>query len=226
MGLDMRKDMVDLRKDASASLRKHNVSGKGVKVYLALDYSGSMAHWYANGGVQYLTEQVLALSAELDDDGDVEVWFFDTKVDKPQTVSLSDYQGWVENHKPRRRMGLTNYADTIKDIARYHRKHGGGLPGLVVFQSDGSPYTGGGDARGAAVKALRSVSGDDLFFAFVGFGTRETVDFLFQLDTIDGRVRDNASAYVAANYAQVSESELYDGVLGEFVGQWLPDVLG
>lgn len=225
MGLDMRKSMVDLRKDASASLRKHGVEGKGVKVYLALDYSGSMAPWYSNGGVQYLTEQVLALSAELDDDGDVEVWFFDSTVDKPQTVSLADYAGWVNSHKPKRRMGLTNYADTIKAIAKFHRKNGGGLPGLVVFQSDGSPYTGYGDARGDAVKALREVSGDDLFFAFVGFGTRQTVDFLFQLDKISGRVRDNASAYVSEDYSRVSEPELYDGVLGEFIGEWLPLVL-
>lgn len=225
MSLNMQKTMVDLRKDASASLREHGVSGKGVKVYLALDYSGSMAPWYSNGGVQYLTEQVLALSAELDDDGDVEVWFFDTKVDKPQTLSLNDYAGWVDSHRPSRRMGLTNYSDTIKNIALHHRKHGEGLPGLVIFQSDGSPYTGHGNARGDAVKALRSVSGDDLFFAFVGFGTRETVDFLFQLDTIDGRVRDNASAYVSENYAEVDEADLYNGILGEFVGEWLPEVL-
>lgn len=223
--------LVDMRKAASVSLHKHGVNGKEVKVYAAFDHSGSMQGHYASGAVQRLTEQVLALGVELDDDGSVEAWYFDDDVSDQYTISLDSsgsgdsYVGWVNRTHSKRRWGLTNYAAPIKAIARFHEKHGGGLPGLVVFQTDGSPYTGRGDARADAKKALVKVSGLNLFFAFVGFGTRQSVDFLFQLDEISGRTRDNASAYVVQDPALSSDADLYDGVLGEFVGQFLPQVL-
>lgn len=223
--------LVDMRKTASVSLRKHGVNGKGVKVYAAFDHSGSMQGHYGSGAVQRLTEQVLALGAELDDDGSVEAWYFGDDVSKEYSVSLDSsgrddsYVGWVDRTHRKNRWGLTNYAAPIKAIAKFHQKNSGGLPGLVVFQTDGSPYTGYGDARQDARDALVQVSGLNLFFAFVGFGTRKSVDFLFQLDKIEGRVRDNASAYVVEDPRGSSDADLYDGVLGEFVREFLPQVL-
>jgi hypothetical protein len=48
------------------------------------------------------------------------------------------------------------------------------------------------------------------------------------LDGLTGRVRDNASAFFTGGlqtYASLPDTAVYDGVLGEFVGQWLPQVL-
>lgn len=215
--------MINLRKEAKVSLAKNGleVDGKGgIAVYLVLDHSWSMDPHYRRGSVQRLTDQSLALAAEIDDDGKIPVFYFSSGTEEAKIVSISDYQGWVDLHHPRVPWGGTDYAHAIRTVDAYHAKNGGGQPGLVIFQTDGSP-----DSRPAAIKALRDVSGHDLFFAFVGFGPKRQVEFLFELDKIDGRERDNASAFHAANPMKVKDSDLYDGVLGEFTGEWLPQVL-
>jgi hypothetical protein len=102
-------------------------------------------------------------------------------------------------------------------------------PALVVFQTDGGP-----DSRAAADATLRSLSGARTFFAFVVFGEGDDNDpnsaatYMKTLDTLSGRVRDNASVFFTGGlheYASLPDTAVYDGVLGEFIGQWLPQVL-
>lgn len=66
--------LVSLYKTAAVSLAKHQVGGRRAAVYLVLDRSGSMRPYYRDGSVQHLAEQVLALAANLDDDGVVPVF--------------------------------------------------------------------------------------------------------------------------------------------------------
>jgi hypothetical protein len=215
--------MVDLRKTAKVSLQKNglNVDGQGgIAVYLVLDHSYSMDHHYASGDVQRITEQVLALSAEIDDDGKVPVIFFSSGKPVVKIVDIANCAGWVDKVHPTIPWGGTDYVSAMDAVAVYHRKNGGGQPGLVIFQTDGSP-----DSRAAAERKLTELAPQDLFFAFVGFGPKHQVQFLFELDTIQGRVRDNASAFHAADPKRVKDSDLYDGVLGEFTHDWLPEVL-
>lgn len=220
--------MVSLRKTAAVSLKKHGleVDGTGgIAVYLVLDHSYSMDHYYARGDVQRITEQSVALAAEIDSDGEIPAFYFGSRTSGPYTVSVDPssrdhYAGFVDRTHAQVPWGSTNYADAIEKVAAYHRKHGGGQPGLVIFQTDGSP-----DSRPAAKAALIDAAPQDLFFAFVGFGPRRQVDFLFELDEIEGRVRDNASAFHAVDPQWTEDADLYDGILGEFTSEWLPQVL-
>lgn len=68
-------DLVSLYKAAGASVRRHGLESVRAAVYLVLDRSGSMRPYYRNGTMQHLAEQVLSLSAHLDDDGTVPVVF-------------------------------------------------------------------------------------------------------------------------------------------------------
>lgn len=228
-------NMVSLRKEAAVSLKKHAVEGKGVKVYAVFDHSGSMSGWYANDSVQRLAVQTLALGAELDDDGSVEAWYFGYGASDVHTISLDtnspdSYVGWVDRTHRAQEWGHTDMAAAIRAVAAYHAANGGGLPGLVIFQCDGSPWTGGSQAsaRRDTETALIQASYDveSLFFAFVGFGTKKNVDFLFTLDELKGRKRDNASAMVVEDFRRVSDSQVYDGILGEFTTEFLPALLG
>lgn len=217
-------DIVSLRKVAAVSLKKHRleVDGTGgIAVYLVLDHSASMQGYYRNGDVQRITDQVLALTMEIDKDGDVPVFYYGWDVSAPESVTLANYAGFVGRSHVRHQWGSTNTAGAIRTVAAYHAEHGNGEPGLVVFQTDGVP-----DSRPDARRALIEVSGDSLFFAFVGYGPKQSVDFLFELDGIEGRVRDNASAFHAADPQRTRDSDLYDGVLKEFTSEWLPQVLG
>ncbi len=250
--------MVDLQKTAKLSLAKHGLEadGKGgIKVRLVLDHSGSMAGWYRAGAVQRLTEQVLGLAAALDDDGTIETWYFGDDVSEMYPVSLNPttvlqappaerrglfgrraqaaaaqgvdpyYVGWVDRTHPREPWGLTNYVAPINATAAFRRTEGETEPSLVIFQTDGGP-----NSRRAANEALRAVSGEDVFYAFVVFGEEESeaADYMRSLDTLSGRTRDNASAFICGglgDYATLPDASVYDGVLKEFVGQWLPQVL-
>lgn len=227
--------MVSLRKEAAVSLKKHEVEGKGVKVYFVADHSASMRPWYANGSVQRIADQVLALGAELDDDGSVEAWYFGYGAGQMRTISLDtsspdSYVGWVNRTHNQEQWGHTDIAAAIRAVADYHRDNGGGLPGLVVFQCDGVPFTGGSVAAAQRATETQLIQAsyevENLFFAFVGFGTRKNVDFLFTLDKLAGRKHDNASAMVVEDYRLISDSQVYDGVLGEFTTEFLPEVLG
>jgi hypothetical protein len=250
--------MADLQKTANASLAKHNIvaDGKGgVKVRLVLDHSGSMYRWYEAGAVQRLTEQVLGLASALDDDGTIEAWYFGSKVSEAYEVSLNKadatfvgspvkktrwnplrrssvevaeldpyYVGWVDRSHPLQPWGSTNYADALEAPVNFQKDAKEDEPALVIFQTDGGP-----DSEIAAQDMIRDLSGEKTFFAFVVFGKdRGARDFMDGLDTMTGRIRDNASAFFTGdleNYASLPDSEVYDGVLGEFVSKWLPQVL-
>jgi hypothetical protein len=220
--------MVSLRKEAAVSLKKNGleVDGTGgIAVYLILDHSASMRPFYRNGDVQRITEQALALAAEIDDDGEVPVFYYGWTVSGALNVSIkpespNHYVGWVNRTHTQQEWGSTNTTDAIRVVAAYHAANGGGQPGLVIFQTDGSP-----DSRPTTRQALKDVSGQNLFFAFVGFGPKRSVEFLFELDQITGRVRDNASAFHAADPQRTRDADLYDGILKEFTSEWLPQVL-
>lgn len=215
--------MVSLRKEAAHSLKKHDITVDGtggLAVYLVLDHSWSMEPFYTDGSVQRITEQALALSAEIDADGKIPVFYFASGVSSPLIASVDGFTDFVARTHTQEMWGSTAYETAIRKVAAYHQQHDAPTPGLVIFQTDGSP-----DSRAEAEAALREVSGLPLFFAFVGFGPKRNVQFLFELDEIEGRFRDNASAFHAADPQRVSDSALYDGVLGEFTRSWLPQVL-
>lgn len=220
-----RADLISLRKTAAVSLKKNGleVDGTGgVSVYLVLDHSWSMQDqgFYARGDVQRITEQAFALAREIDSDGKVPVFYFSSSVSAPVIATDANIAGFVDRTHKQIAWGGTDYVNAIRAVAEYHSRAGGGEPGLVIFQTDGSP-----DSRPAAEAELRRVSGDNLFFAFVGFGPKVNVKFLFELDEIDDRVRDNASAFHAAHPHRTKDADLYDGILKEFTGEWLPQVL-
>lgn len=244
--------MADLKKQAVTSLAKHGLTADGeggIKVRLVLDHSYSMQRWYRAGAVQRLTEQVLGLASALDDDGSIEVWYFGDDASDMQVLSLHPagtpqitrrrglfggrtdapvdpyYVGWVDRTHALQPWGSTNYVAGLNAPAAYRRKQKETEPTLVVFQTDGGP-----NSRPAATQALRDLSGEDVFYAFVGFGPKGSggMDYLDDLDKIDGRERDNASAFIVGDlheFATLPDTAVYDGVLGEFVGQWLPQVL-
>lgn len=216
--------LVSLAKEASVSLEKKGLDGHRAAVYLVLDHSGSMQGHYSNGNMQRLAEQALGLSVNVDDDGTVPLIYFADHEHPPFNISLGDYAGAVSSTHRHIPWGYTNYAAAIHAVADVHAKSGAQLPGLVIFQTDGDPYTVRGDAKREAEKALKEVSKLPLFFSFVGFG--EELSFLRKLDDlkvggIGGRKVDNASLFETGHRPErVTDAALYDGIMHEYPA-WL-----
>lgn len=205
--------LISLVKSAAVSLEKNHLTNQRAAVYLVLDHSGSMSHFYGDGSVQHLAEQALGLSANLDDDGTVPVVYFGSHANDPIEADLANYQGLIDTTHPRVSWGSTNYAAAMRAVIADYLAGPGTVPAFVIFQTDGTP-----DSRAEAEALLREASKLPIFWAFVGFG--DNIAFLEKLDDLRGRAVDNASFFHARNPKAVTNSELYDGLTTEFAG-WL-----
>lgn len=133
-------DLVSLYKVAGDSIRGHGLEGVRAAVYLVLDRSGSMRPYYRDGTMQHLAEQVLSLSAHLDDDGIVPVVFFSTDVDEATDLTLGRHRGRINKlHENLGHMGRTNYHWAMDEVIDHYMESGSRSPALVIFQTDGGP---------------------------------------------------------------------------------------
>ncbi|MBT2504558.1 VWA domain-containing protein [Streptomyces sp. ISL-98] len=228
MPIDLRKveetapALVSLYKSAGVSLSKHGLNGQRAAVYLVLDYSGSMRDYYKDGSVQALADQVLGLSAHLDDDGSVPVVFFSTEVDAVADIALENHSGRIDRivaglgH-----MGKTSYHLAMDAVIDHYLDSGSQHPALVVFQTDGGPIN-----KLAAERYICKAAKLPLFWQFVGFGNTRSSQFNFlrKLDELAvpaKRPVDNAGYFHAGpDPRQVPDAELYDRLVREFPS-WL-----
>lgn len=229
--------LLSLAKEAQNSVQKYNLNGQKAKVALVLDFSGSMGNEYRNGSMQRLTEKVLALATQLDDDGAIDFFVFDSGAAHLGEVRLADYAGSVERLTRGRHMGTTNYAAAFTEVERHFgfravapqgQKRGlfgmkkaepaqaapaGGPadePVFAIFLTDGAP-----NSKGEAVRELTRISTVPIFWKFLSIG-RENIEFLQKLDDLDDRFIDNADYKPVGNVDNLSESALYDMLLDEY----------
>ncbi|GHA71828.1 toxic cation resistance protein [Streptomyces tauricus] len=215
-------DLVSLYKSAGSSLRTHGLEGVRAAVYLVLDRSGSMRPYYKDGTMQHLGEQVLSLSAHLDDDGTVPVVFFSTDVDGSTDLRLGNYPGRINKlHENLGHMGRTNYHWAMDEVIDHYLESGSTDPALVIFQTDGGPTS-----KSAAEHYLRKAARLPLFWQFIGFGDPDDNEFAFlhRLDTLAVpacRIVDNAGFFHAGRDPRTLDNGLlYDRLLQEFP-HWL-----
>ncbi|OHV41433.1 toxic cation resistance protein [Pseudofrankia sp. EUN1h] len=204
--------LVDLYKAAGVSLRKQGATGLRAAVYLVLDHSHSMAGHYRNGTMQHFAEQVLGLSANLDDDGVVPLVFFSDKVSLVDEIGLDNYHGRIQALHAKLPWGGTTYLPAMRAVIDHHRATGGAYPAFVVFQTDGAPFD-----RRAARSLIQQSSNLPIFWQFVGFGKGRHLKFLQDLDTMGGRLVDNAGFLATGRVpGELPTGELYDQLLAEF----------
>ncbi|MFD8593799.1 VWA domain-containing protein [Kitasatospora sp. NPDC059646] len=210
--------LVGRYESARVSLVKSGLQQVRAAVYLVLDRSGSMRPYYRSGAVQHFAEQVLALSAHLDDDGRVPVVFFSTGVDGIAEISLDDHRDRIGRlHASYGPMGRTDYHAAMKAVVRHYQLSGATDPALVVFQTDGGP-----SSRAAARDMLCLAAELPIYWQFVGFGDPADQEFAFlrRLDELPVPARrpvDNAGFFPAGRDPRDrTDAELYDHLLAGF----------
>jgi hypothetical protein len=231
MGISLQKmeetapALVSLYKTAGVSLTKYGLDGERAAVYLVIDYSGSMRPYYRVGSVQALADRVLGLAAHFDDDGTVPVVFFSTDVDAFEDITLAGHEGRVEEIAAGLgHMGKTSYHIAMDAVIDHYLDSGSTAPAFVVFQTDGGPIN-----KLAAERYVCKAAELPLFWQFIGFGDpgSKQFEFLRKLDelAVPGRRSvDNAGFFHAgSDPRKVSDSELYDRLVGEFP-TWLSAV--
>ena len=240
MGISLEKveqkapELLTLAKTAAEAIDTAHLDGQRAKVALVLDYSGSMRKEYKSGAMQRLTQTILALGVHLDDDGQIDLFTFDSGARHEGTVTLENFRDVIAKIVAQRRMGTTNYAAAFRTVLDHFKlapKSGGffrrstgpapvdakdGQPVLAVFLTDGSP-----DSRTEAVQEITRASYAPVFWQFLSIGD-ENIAFLQKLDDLDGRYVDNADYKPVGDVDRARPEDLYAMLLDEYPG-WLAD---
>jgi hypothetical protein len=154
----------------------------------------------------------LPLAVHFDDDGELDVWAFASKVVVLPAVTLNNYSDFINTAENGWRnwglMSINNEPAVIQKVIAHYQKTQ--IPVFVIFISDG------GISQNKAIKQLITDAAHlPIFWQFVGIGGRN-YGVLEQLDTLAGRVVDNCGFFALDDLNSISEQELYDRLLSEF----------
>jgi hypothetical protein len=211
---------IDLqKKSVKIVLEKKKLEKVTARVGLVLDITGSMRNLYKNGTVQRVVERILAIAAQFDDDGVLDVWVYDNEFSRLKPVTERDFEGYVNRiileddlvHKFGRNEELPVMKDVLK---KYLEEDPASEPAYIVFINDGG-------CKKNIKPLIESSAKYPVFWQFVGIGNGN-FDFLRTLDTLEGRVVDNANFFHVEDVDKISDNQLYEALLNEFPS-WLQE---
>ncbi|MDN7246267.1 vWA domain-containing protein [Planococcus shenhongbingii] len=207
------------KKAATIVLEKKKLTGVSARVGVVLDISGSMRKLYNEGVVQDVVERVLAVASQFDDDGELDVWVYDNEFSRLPAATEATFMGYVEknilSNTGVHKFGRNDEPKVMEDVIRkYTKQNPSDEPVFLVFINDGGCKPG-------IKKFIVESSNQPIFWQFVGIGD-SNFDVLRKLDTMGGRVVDNANFFHLDDISQVSDEELYDQLLNEFP-MWLKE---
>jgi len=195
----VKRDPVDLGKDAGRALRELNLGGIELDVELVLDRSGSMQDEYRSGLVQLVLDRVYAAVQKVDRDGVLPVTLFHFKTMTAPPLNAQNLDGYVRSQLGQFDWGGTRYAPPLELLAKRHALSGvfsktpADKAKMVIFVTDGV-----NDDPASTHAAMRLLSKKaPVFVVFVGLDTDGRADFstLERLDDMAGRDFDNAGYF-------------------------------
>lgn len=209
--IDLRKKTVEI------VLKKKQLTDVVARVGVVLDISGSMQYQYRSGIVQDVVERVLAIACKFDDNATLDVWIYDNEFSRMAPVTESSLQHYVKKqildnpfvHK----FGRNNEPPVMEDVIRkYTIEENSDTPVYIIFINDGG-------VQKSIQKVITRSAVLPIFWQFVGIGD-SSFEVLKRLDTMQGRIVDNANFIHWDKIEHVSDEELYDRLLDEFP-QWI-----
>ncbi|UHA73479.1 VWA domain-containing protein [Paenibacillus sp. 481] len=211
-----------LKKEVQISLAKKGIGSQKARVAVVFDASGSMYHLYNQGTIQRAFERVLAVAASMDDDGEMDVWFFGDNSARTPSVKAAQFEGYVDRYYCsdedfQDKLGFeNNEPEAMRDIIHKYTVESPNdrLPVFIVFFSDGGVYF-----SDQIAKLLVQSSRHNLFWQFVGLGNSD-YGILEEFDNLPGRIVDNCNFFALDDLDRVSDQVLYDRLFNEFPS-WL-----
>lgn len=194
------------------SLAKKNVRQITAEVKMVLDRSGSMDDLYYDGTVQRTLERMATVAFKMDDNGIMETMLFNNSIKEMPDITIKNLFSYSKNNLKNIAYGGTSYAPAIKELIKQAKNGEFTFPVFVIFITDGE-----NDDREATRRALVEASNYEIYFQFVGIGTDCEFSFLKELDNLKGRKFDNAGFIEVKDLNKISDEQLYDELLNEFV---------
>ncbi len=205
-----------------------------MRVGAALDVSGSAQHLYKRGVMQATVDRLVPVALRFDDNGEMDVWTFDTGHDQLATVTKQDYEGYIQREVMSNgrisKWGGTHYGGVMNDMTEFYfgapkpAKTGGFLSGLLgrkpapvqaaagskvpamaLFITDGSNQD-----RAHAAQVLRGAQNQPIYWQLIGVGDPKEFGFLREMADELPNV-----GFVHLTSLELSDEQLYDALLSE-----------
>ncbi|MFF7680956.1 VWA domain-containing protein [Actinacidiphila glaucinigra] len=202
-------------RQAGHALQGAGLNGKRAAVYLILDHDYYMKDFYESFAVQAFAERVLALSANLDDDGTVPVIFASGDEPFVEEIRLDNYRGRIGQLHTQVDWGWGNVGEAMRRAARHYQESGATDPAFVVVQVGDEPWD-----KAEVRSLLQNTASLGVFWLFVGFG-RGKLAFYKNLNASTSVTFTNVAFYDASNNpGSVPGERFYTGIVDAF-GTWM-----
>ncbi|MBH0780019.1 VWA domain-containing protein [Nocardia sp. NEAU-351] len=218
-----KRQQLDLRKQAVAKvLLTKGAQGARARIVLVIDKTGSMTSLYRKGVLKRVVQRMIPVAIQLDDDGRLEPYLYANKFAALPPVTVDRADEWCDTflHLSGKRGGIdygrigavNNEIPIMREIM--DTLDPAADPTLVLFFTDG-----GFHEKRKITALMREASTLPIFWQFIGLG-RADYGILRALDTMDGRVVDNAGFFAVDDIDRTTDDNLYQRLLGEFP-DWL-----
>lgn len=218
--------LINLVKKVDIQLKKSNLNNTMARVAFVLDASGSMSVQYSSGNVQAVLERIMALAIRFDDNEELESWAYADKYRQLDNINIDNITGYINSLTQKKGgfwstifsgiiqdLGIANNEPPVmEDVFNYYKNTD--IPAFIIFISDGGIYR-----EKEIAKILINTSKYPIFWQFVGLGG-SNYGVLERLDSLKGRVIDNANFFPIDDFKTVTDEKLYERLLSEFP-QWL-----
>ncbi|GGS03656.1 hypothetical protein GCM10008960_32730 [Deinococcus sedimenti] len=204
---------LSLRKEAvRLTLEKKGAAGIQARVMLVMDASGSMMGLYQQGKVQAALERLVPVAMQLDDNGEMEFFYYASRFSKQPHLTAQNVMGRIGRRYHNADGVGNNEPPVMEAVLKEHRAERTSLPTLVLFITDGGID---GHTSRKIEQIIKGSAGDALFWQFVGLGNAN-YGILERFDTLSGRAIDNSGFFAVDDLDRISDAQLYDRILSEF----------
>ncbi|MEU4090645.1 VWA domain-containing protein [Streptomyces aureus] len=198
-------------RQAGQALADRGIAERRAAVYLILDHDWHMEELYESFAVQAFAERVLALSANLDDDGTVPVIF--SSRDEPflEEIGLDNYRGRIGRLHTQIDWGWGNVAASMRRAVGHYQESGAADPAFIVTQVGDEPWD-----KAEIRSLLQNTASLGVFWLFVGFG-RGKLAFFKNLNASASATFTNVAFYDAGkNPGAVPDERFYTSLVQAF----------
>ncbi|MFJ8944969.1 VWA domain-containing protein [Streptomyces sp. NPDC102395] len=198
-------------RQAGQALADPGITGRRAAVYVILDHDWHMEELYESFAVQAFAERVLALSANLDDDGTVPVIFSSGREPFLEEIRLDSYRGRIGQLHTQVEWGWGNVADAMRRAVSHYQESGAADPVFFVTQVGGEPWD-----KAEVRSMLHDTASLGIFRLFVGFG-RGKLAFHKNLNASASATFTDVAFYDASkNPGSVPGERFYTGLVDAF----------
>ncbi|THA28047.1 VWA domain-containing protein [Streptomyces sp. A1547] len=202
-------------RQAGQALADRGITGRHAAVYLILDHDWHMEELYESFAVQAFAERVLALSANLDDDGTVPVIFSSGREPFLEEIRLDNYRGRIGQLHTQVDWGWGSVSDAMRRAVGHYQESGATDPAFVVTQVGDEPFD-----KAEVRSLLQNTASLGIFWLFVGFG-RGKLAFYKNLNASASASFPNVAFYDASkNPGAVPGERFYTGLVDAFA-RWM-----